>query len=300
MIIKAALHTLRRPTADADEVREAAADIDEEVARLNRVVNDVLDFARPIASSSRRPTSTRSAANRPRPPRSAPGVPAMPSSSTPRSADRDRRRTAAHRAGQRARQRAPCRRDGAARRQRVTPDHDARGRVDGRSRSPLPTAAPASSAADLPRVFDPYFTTQARRHRPRPADRQEHHRGPRRHRSRRQRAGRGHGDPDHSAAAGAWRQLAPAGTGAHLMTTHRGTILLVDDEEKILKALGRALRDDGHEVVEHDQPARGAAAARRAVVRRARRRQRDARADRPRADPRVRRRPRPRASGRRS
>ena len=30
----------------------------------------------------------------------------------------------------------------------------------------------------------------------------------------------------------------------------RGAILLVDDEEKILKRLGRALRDEGHEVVE--------------------------------------------------
>ena len=30
---------------------------------------------------------------------------------------------------------------------------------------------------------------------------------------------------------------------------HRGSILLVDDEEKILKTLGRALRDDGHDVV---------------------------------------------------
>ncbi len=49
MIIKAALHTLRRPTATPEEVREVAADIDGEVARLNRVVNDVLDFARPIA-----------------------------------------------------------------------------------------------------------------------------------------------------------------------------------------------------------------------------------------------------------
>ena len=28
-----------------------------------------------------------------------------------------------------------------------------------------------------------------------------------------------------------------------------GSILLVDDEEKILKTLGRALRDDSHEVV---------------------------------------------------
>ena len=32
--------------------------------------------------------------------------------------------------------------------------------------------------------------------------------------------------------------------------THHGAILLVDDEEKILKRLGRALRDEGHEVVE--------------------------------------------------
>ena len=48
MIIKAALHTMRRPTATPEEVRESTADIDGEVARLNRVVNDVLDFARPI------------------------------------------------------------------------------------------------------------------------------------------------------------------------------------------------------------------------------------------------------------
>jgi DNA-binding NtrC family response regulator len=34
------------------------------------------------------------------------------------------------------------------------------------------------------------------------------------------------------------------------MPNHRGSILLVDDEEKILKALGRALRDAGHEAVE--------------------------------------------------
>jgi DNA-binding NtrC family response regulator len=34
------------------------------------------------------------------------------------------------------------------------------------------------------------------------------------------------------------------------MTPPRGTILLADDEEKILKRLGRALRDEGHEVVE--------------------------------------------------
>jgi len=48
MIIKASLHTLRQPDVPAESMREAIADIDEEVARLNRIVNEVLDFARPI------------------------------------------------------------------------------------------------------------------------------------------------------------------------------------------------------------------------------------------------------------
>src|SRR5436190_13443744 len=34
------------------------------------------------------------------------------------------------------------------------------------------------------------------------------------------------------------------------MSAIHGSILLADDEEKILKRLGRALRDEGHEVVE--------------------------------------------------
>ena len=48
MIIKASLHALRRPGVGGPAMREAVADIDEEVERLNRIVNDVLDFARPI------------------------------------------------------------------------------------------------------------------------------------------------------------------------------------------------------------------------------------------------------------
>jgi two-component system sensor histidine kinase HydH len=48
MIIKASLRTIRREDVTPGEAREAAADIDEEVTRLNRVVNDVLDFARPV------------------------------------------------------------------------------------------------------------------------------------------------------------------------------------------------------------------------------------------------------------
>jgi signal transduction histidine kinase len=48
MILKAASRTLRRDGVRPDEVREAAADIDGEVQRLNRIVDDVLDFARPL------------------------------------------------------------------------------------------------------------------------------------------------------------------------------------------------------------------------------------------------------------
>ena len=49
MIIKSALRVLRRTEIAAPEVKTAIADIDEEVVRLNRLVSEVLDFARPIA-----------------------------------------------------------------------------------------------------------------------------------------------------------------------------------------------------------------------------------------------------------
>ncbi len=48
MIIKASVRTIRRQDVAPADAREAAGDIDEEVARLDRVVNDVLDFARPL------------------------------------------------------------------------------------------------------------------------------------------------------------------------------------------------------------------------------------------------------------
>lgn len=48
MIIKAALRTLRRATLPTEDLRAAVTDIDEETARLNRIVSEVLDFARPI------------------------------------------------------------------------------------------------------------------------------------------------------------------------------------------------------------------------------------------------------------
>ena len=48
MIIKASLRVLRQAPTSPEQSREAVADIGEEVSRLDRVVNEVLDFARPI------------------------------------------------------------------------------------------------------------------------------------------------------------------------------------------------------------------------------------------------------------
>ena len=48
MIIRASLSTLRNERVTAAERREAISDIDDETIRLNRVVSEVLDFARPI------------------------------------------------------------------------------------------------------------------------------------------------------------------------------------------------------------------------------------------------------------
>jgi len=48
MIIKGSLHALRQKSLEEAAMREAVHDIDEEVERLNRIVNEVLDFARPI------------------------------------------------------------------------------------------------------------------------------------------------------------------------------------------------------------------------------------------------------------
>jgi two-component system sensor histidine kinase HydH len=48
MIIRATLATLTREHLTTADIREAVADIDEETKRLNRVVSEVLDFAKPI------------------------------------------------------------------------------------------------------------------------------------------------------------------------------------------------------------------------------------------------------------
>jgi signal transduction histidine kinase len=48
MIIRASLSSLRGDRVSARDVSEAVADIDEETQRINRIVSEVLDFAKPI------------------------------------------------------------------------------------------------------------------------------------------------------------------------------------------------------------------------------------------------------------
>ena len=48
MIIKTAVRSLRQPGAGADAIGEALQDIDGEITRLNRIVSEVLDYAKPI------------------------------------------------------------------------------------------------------------------------------------------------------------------------------------------------------------------------------------------------------------
>lgn len=49
MIIKASTRLLKREDATPEEVRSTVADIEGEIARLNRIVSEVLDFSRPIS-----------------------------------------------------------------------------------------------------------------------------------------------------------------------------------------------------------------------------------------------------------
>ncbi len=48
MIIKTAVRSLRQPAASPESIGEALQDIDAEIARLNRIVSEVLDYAKPI------------------------------------------------------------------------------------------------------------------------------------------------------------------------------------------------------------------------------------------------------------
>jgi signal transduction histidine kinase len=155
MIIKTALHQLRQPAVSATELREAVADIDGEVARLNRIVNEVLDFGRPIRFEPA-PTDLNAlcrdsaAASEKGTPGASIGLeldPALPTVTT----DAERLRIALVNMLVNARHAATG--DGGG----VTIKTAVR---DGRATITIGDRGAGIAPGDLPHIFDPYFTTK--------------------------------------------------------------------------------------------------------------------------------------------
>jgi signal transduction histidine kinase len=158
MIIKGSLRVLREGNAPPAECREAAADIDAEVARLNRVVNEVLDLARPI-SVERAPTDLNAvctgAAAAAMSAEREPAIvlhldPALPAVTT----DGERFRIALVNILTNARQAVAERGAGAA------PVELSTSREGDRIAVVIHDRGTGIDARDLPHVFDPYFTTR--------------------------------------------------------------------------------------------------------------------------------------------
>jgi signal transduction histidine kinase len=168
MIIKGALRQITRDRSASVDVRDSAADIEEEIQRLNRLVNEVLDFARPIRferaatdlnAVCRAAVSAVTTAE-PDPPVAIDLDPALPRLDT----DGDRLRTALVNLLTNARHAVQARNgdgragDGTA---TETPVTLATERV-GERRIAITVSDLGVGIAldDLPRVFDPYFTTR--------------------------------------------------------------------------------------------------------------------------------------------
>lgn len=165
MIIKGALRQLSREGASAADIREAAADIDGETARLNRVVNEVLDFARPMRFD-RTPTDINAlcrdaacavAAAQPEPPVAIDFDPAVPALQT----DSEKLRTVLVNLLTNAKQAVTLR--------ETPPAAGLNGAsvtlstvrlADRRVAIVIRDCGVGIGSDDLPRVFDPYFTTR--------------------------------------------------------------------------------------------------------------------------------------------
>jgi signal transduction histidine kinase len=166
MIIRASLATLRRPTLSAAELREAIADIDDETMRLNRIVTEVLDFARPIrfdlaeadVNEICRASAAAAWADDPEARVALDLDPALPRFVT----DRERLRTALVNIMTNARQAVQgARRTGSRPDGTVGADVIVRSRLaDGRAVITVRDRGAGIAPEDLAHVFDPYFTTR--------------------------------------------------------------------------------------------------------------------------------------------
>jgi signal transduction histidine kinase len=168
MIIKAAVRTLRRESSDQDEVRQAATDIGEEVDRLNRIVTEVLDFARPIrfdygeADLATLCTQAATAASAGEP---GPSVRSVAEGPIPITTDAERLRGVLVNLVTNARQAVAASRPQAESTDPATDggvDVEIRAWTAGNDRIVIEIAdrGPGIPADVLPRVFDPYFSTR--------------------------------------------------------------------------------------------------------------------------------------------
>lgn len=168
MIIKASLQPLKRDAVTPDEVREAVTDIDEEVRRLNRVVTDVLDFAKPLRFDMA-PTDVNqvcvasaaaATAERPDPAIRLALDPAL----APIVTDGERLRAALVNLLANARHAVEARSGEHRGAPADAPDSPVelatRAGSDGRIAIVVRDCGVGIDAADLPRVFEPYFTTR--------------------------------------------------------------------------------------------------------------------------------------------
>jgi signal transduction histidine kinase len=165
MIIKGSLRPPRHRTSSPEEIREAAADIDEEVERLNRLVNDVLDFARPLRFDLA-PTDVNAVCRQSVDAAAsdealavpvrlvlAPSLPAIVS-------DGERLRSVLVNLLVNARHAVAARNDGGAGAVTETPVEIETRAVDGGVAIAVRDRGVGIEVNDLPRVFEPYFTTK--------------------------------------------------------------------------------------------------------------------------------------------
>lgn len=159
MIIKSSLHSLRSDESTREDVGAAIADIDEEVGRLNRIVSDILDFARPIKFDLA-PTDLNAlcadAAKAVSCP-DAPDVTLALAPDVPRIViDGERLRLALVNILTNARHAVAARTDGMSYPVRLTTSLAS----DGNVLIELADRGVGIAAEDLPRIFDPFFTTR--------------------------------------------------------------------------------------------------------------------------------------------